>query len=613
MNAPTRSFRRAAKRMRSMSHATTILAGSLVLALIPMLIMALQGYHCGSQAVTESITDDLKNSSDARAARLTDWIERQKKELDYLARVACLPPECQVDCSCQGISKPSRKACQLMETFRNSLDGFAGMAVLDADRTVRGSLGQFPSPPESLSETRVTALMARENGEPLLWQVELEPLHYLAGVRLVDGEKRASGLLLAHLDLTAQLRQILERPTGLGDSGRGFIAHPDGTLISLPREGRNITSQAAPRELRDLMEHAERGGGVWQHPQGSMVVGGFARIAETDLALVIERDYKDALAWLPRLARRALIVGLLTAVAVFLFSRGLARRLNLPLGVLASVAKRISSGDHVARVPKMVGRELMAVRVALNDMLDALYRSRRQLSQSAALAAVGELSTSIAHEMRNPLSSVKMNLQAVARKVADDEVHSELADIATRQVARIERMLGDLLDYSKPLSIIPRQAPVKDVLESVLNSVDGFARERGVTLVEEWATSLDYVYTDPERLAQALENLVRNAIEASSRNSEVTLHMESRGQAPGGHLFEVRDRGTGLPSGNRQRLFRPFFTSKAEGTGLGLANVKKIIELLGGSVEAFDRDGGGAVFRVTIPTAPGLAGDLEPT
>lgn len=613
MNAPTRSFRRAVKRVRSMSHATTILAGSLVLALIPMLIMALQGYHCGSQAVTESITDDLKNSSDARAARLTDWIERQKRELDYLARVACLPPECQFECSCQGISEPTQKACQLMETFRNSLDGFAGLAVLDGDRTVRGSLGQFSSPPASLSESRVTAIMARENGEPLLWQVEFEPLHYLVGVRLDDGEGGASGFLLAHLDFTAQIRQILERPTGLGDSGRGSIAHPDGTLISLPKEGRNITFQAAPRELRDLMEHAERGGGVWQHPQGSMVVGGFARIAATDLALVIERDYEDALAWLPRLAQRALIVGLLTAVAVFLFSRGLARRLNLPLRVLASVAKRISSGDQVARVPKMVGRELMAVSVALNDMLDALYRSRRQLSQSAALAAVGELSTSIAHEMRNPLSSVKMNLQAVARKVADDEVHSELADIATRQVARIERMLGDLLDYSKPLSIIPRQSLVKDVLESVLNSVDGFARERGVTLVEEWATSLEYVYTDPERLAQALENLVRNAIEASSQNSEVTLHMESRGQAPGGLLFEVRDRGTGLPSGNRERLFRPFFTSKAEGTGLGLANVKKIIELLGGSVEAFDRDGGGAVFRVTIPTAPGLSGDLEPT
>lgn len=588
------------------SYGVTLLAWTLTLALIPMVIMAVQGYHCASQAVTESLVTDLRNVSEARATQIEDWVEDQRRELSYLARAAGMPPECSAGCACDGMSDPVARASQFLGTFLDSLAGYGGIAVVDAAGEIRDTRGSFPRPIEELvragNDGVVTPALRYGVVTPLYAEHSILETH----LTVVEDEGRSAvGAVVASLDLSPALARILDRATGLGASGRAVVARADGEVIELANDPSIERSGASP-DLSEQIAQGRAGGGVFTDAEGSRVVAGFAPVQGLGLSVIVLRDHADALHWLPRLARRALVVGLLTALAVILFSRLMSRRLSSPLRVLAGVARRISGGETVARVPELPGEEPGDVRAALNDMLDALQRSRQELSQTTALAAVGELSTSVVHELRNPLSSVKMNLQALAAKVSGDLVHAELADIATHQVGRIERMLDDLLSFGKPLSIEAKDATVQEILTSVEESVRGLAAEREVTVRFGSTLVGERLRTDPARAAQALENLVRNAIEASPAGEEVRTDASPSSDTEGALDFLVTDRGPGLPGGSRDRLFTPFFTCKPGGTGLGLANVKKVVELLGGSVDAYNREGGGAAFRMTLPDlAPG--------
>ncbi len=585
---------------RPFSFGSAILRWTLALSLVPTATLAVQGYHCASEAVTASIQDDLANVAAGRAAQLEDWIESQKRELEHLTVTACLPAVCGDDCACCGLEGPAGGANRLLESFRDSLTGFAGIAVLGEDALVRGSIGRFPPLDPDLA-ARARELL--EQGRPAgvsLWRNGPEPLQRIAGARLVGKDGQAAGALLALLDFGAPAARILRRETGLGSSGSAFLVTPDGRRVEAAADG---AGAARVRLAGDLVKglQAKADSGIWRDAEGRRVVGGIAPVPSLGLSLVVERDYRDALDWLPILARRALVVGALAAIAVFLFSRFMAKRLSRPLQALADVARGISAGDTAAHVPEMAAAELQDVRTALNDMLDALQQSRVQLAQSAALAAVGELSSSIVHEMRNPLSSVKMNLQALRRRVAGDPVHAELAEIAEQQAARIERILGDLLDFGKPFQVARRRTTLDEIVRAAWGSVEGLARQRNVALVHCAEATIPELFTDPERLAQALENLLKNAVEASPAGQEVRLTISAPPGPRGTIAFEVEDRGPGLPRANRERLFQPFFTSKEGGTGLGLANARKIVELLGGGIEARDRAGGGAVFRIVLP------------
>ncbi len=187
---------------------------------------------------------------------------------------------------------------------------------------------------------------------------------------------------------------------------------------------------------------------------GENVLGVSTRIPEVQWVLVAEINKKEAYAWLGRLRMRAMATGAATLVLVLLIAVRGSRRLSRPLRELAAVSRRIAEGRHEERLGRLEGTEAEEVGRAFNKMLDQLAASHRRLVHAASLAAVGELSSSIVHEMRNPLSSVKINLQALCRRVAADPAYAELGAIAIEQLARVERMLLDLLGYGKPLELM---------------------------------------------------------------------------------------------------------------------------------------------------------------
>ena len=238
--------------------------------------------------------------------------------------------------------------------------------------------------------------------------------------------------------------------------------------------------------------------------------------------------------------------------------------------------------------------------VAVFDDLTVLNSAQRD-------AAWGEVARRLAHEVKNPLTPIQLAAERLRRRfigrlAADD---SELLDRATHtivsQVEALKTMVNAFGDYARPPQLNARPIALHALVAEVL---DLYANDQRLALTRQFADGEPLVKVDPVRLRQALHNLLKNALEAigESHNPQiqVTTEIERINDAAWVEL-SVADNGPGLPDAFGDRWFEPYTTSKAKGTGLGLAVVKKIAEEHGGSVRAENRAGGGAVFRMRLP------------
>ena len=229
-----------------------------------------------------------------------------------------------------------------------------------------------------------------------------------------------------------------------------------------------------------------------------------------------------------------------------------------------------------------------------------LEQAQRRLVQRERLAALGELSASVAHEVRNPLGVIFNTLGALRKLVPPDEDTRMLLDIAGEEADRINRIVGELIEFARPTEV--RLAPTS-VAEFVAAAVDGacmLASAPPQRVVLTLVPGLPEVNVDGELLRQALTNLLVNALQAGAEGRvDVRVSVEARGARPLLRI-DVEDRGAGIPSDVGAQIWKPFFSTKARGTGLGLARVKRIAEAHHGDV-AFASGDRGSVFTLRIP------------
>ena len=189
----------------------------------------------------------------------------------------------------------------------------------------------------------------------------------------------------------------------------------------------------------------------------------------------------------------------------------------------------------------------------------------------------------------------------MSRKVGNHGDYDELVSIASDQVARVEKMLDDLLQYGRPLSLNRESTTLRFLGEEAVGIVQGQAdaADVSITVVDELLDSK--LLVDRELVCRALTNLLLNAIQASPPGNSVVLQGGLDSERRGHCRIVVRDSGAGLSSEAELRVFTPFFSTKKNGTGLGLANVKKIVELHEGSVGIGNVGDGGAEFWISLP------------
>ena len=237
---------------------------------------------------------------------------------------------------------------------------------------------------------------------------------------------------------------------------------------------------------------------------------------------------------------------------------------------------------------------LALVVVALGLWRFSLRQERLEaaVERDRRLAALGEMAAVLAHEIRNPLASMKGHAQLLTEKLDGETAEGRKAARLVHEAMRLEELTSDLLAFIRSEKLDRREFDPRSVLEAAAEDV---GRDR---IAIEAAEAPERWHADDRLLQQALANLLRNALQASpdGRDAEARIAVES-----GDLLFLVRDHGEGVPEAERERIFEPFYTTRSRGTGLGLSVARRIVDLHGGRITVGDHPEGGAVFRVTIP------------
>lgn len=224
-------------------------------------------------------------------------------------------------------------------------------------------------------------------------------------------------------------------------------------------------------------------------------------------------------------------------------------------------------------------------------------------SQVEKMALLGRFATDMAHEIRNPLSAVQLNLQLLRRSAAAQKKESAMIDIALEGVQRVVRLLDTTLDFSKPASVKPSyQRPGWLAAKAVEQVKQRFAQQ-ATALKLDVQPDLPAINADADLFIQALEDILINAADAVRRGGTVQLRVTASANDRGQEFlqYEIEDNGHGIAESDIAQVFDPFFTKKAQGTGLGLAIVKRTIEQHNGTVWVKSTVGVGTIFYISLP------------
>ncbi len=316
------------------------------------------------------------------------------------------------------------------------------------------------------------------------------------------------------------------------------------------------------------------------------------------------------------------ITGLAASRAVGLDYRDVLARLSIPEAEIRAMEQAVEKvcrtgetyhGYKVCFHPKdspevFLNMSLSLLRNAAGDNLGVVVifedvsreiRLQEEFVRVRELAAVGQLAATIAHELRNPLSSIKGAAQFLHKEYGDHGAIVEFLSIIIEEVNGLNKLTTEFLEFARPLKPEPRPVDLNKLIEKTLQLLNVNIKESGVTLTLNLDPSLPVIEADARQVEQVLRNIIVNALQAMPNGGILTI--ETGPATDGGVYFSISDTGIGIPADRIDRIFQPFVTTKTKGTGLGLSVVRKIVDSHGGKIEVTSQPGQGSTFKVTLP------------
>ena len=425
------------------------------------------------------------------------------------------------------------------------------------------------------------------------------PVERLELIRVGDDQSRMV------LRLKEKLLQIQEA-TGVENI---FIFRPDRvSLLDLQPEVRIGSTYPLAPFIPDFVPQLESGHAVntrgYQRDRDEIFISAYAPIHDLDgrlFAIVGVDAGAGELEIVERMRQRLYWIAFASIALAGLLALFFARSITSPVRQIAQTAEQLGEGDYTARAS-------ISSRDEVGVLAESINRMAEQVRQRDA--ALKEMAASVAHEIRNPLNSIKLLVSLLDEELEDQKSAAQISTIETLhyEIGKLNRFIDEFLTYARPITLIRDQVPVSSLVSSVLDMTAAAAQEREIELVVELEEDLADLSVDRLRLEQTLLNLVLNAIQAGEGGGRV---MVRAGPAPrdGGVDLVVEDTGPGLSAEDLPRIFEPFFTTKVDGTGLGLANARKIIDEHKGCIHVENWPEGGARFTVHLPPERLIGGE----
>lgn len=304
-----------------------------------------------------------------------------------------------------------------------------------------------------------------------------------------------------------------------------------------------------------------------------------------------------------------MVIGLLGLLLGILGATLLARRITRPLKKLAEGTVKISQGDFTYRLEIDSPDEIGDLARSFNEMSSQLWQTRKKveeanqrLIQSEKLASIGRLAATIAHEIRNPLTSVKLNIQKVFQSERLDDEAREHLEISQQGIVQIERFIKELLNFTRASELNLERFSLEQIMEEAIKVMNNSFEEKKILLRRKYQKNLPEIFVDGDKMRQVFLNILRNAYEAVEDGGRISLSLSLvRNNEQKKFKLKISDNGCGIPEERWEVIFEPFYTTKPFGFGLGLANARKIVEQHGGTIRVVKKEGKGSAFEILLP------------
>jgi signal transduction histidine kinase len=408
--------------------------------------------------------------------------------------------------------------------------------------------------------------------------VGLAPLPHSIAIR-----DPSSGAQLGTLEVQLRTERLL--PAGLLISGVG------GAMLALfdDRTGAPLAPLALESESFSLPRF------TWM---GEVWIAVERRLREPPLRLALAGPAAPVTRPFEQAARRGLLALLLVAVVAFGLATLLTRRFTRSLVHLADAADAVSHGDLTRRADERGPPEIKGTARAFNSMTESLSRTLQKLTQREAAAAVGEFAASLAHEVRNPLTAVRMDLQLTRHKVEGQPEAQALVDHALAEIDRLNDSVGGALHVARSGRTTPGRVDLRAPLEAAARAAAPRFDEREAKLDSFLPETPVWVRADAGAVEQLVLNLLLNAADSLESGGRAALTIDV---STDGALVTVRDEGRGIAPEDLGKVFEAFYSTKDEGTGLGLAVAQRVARAHGSELHVKSELEVGTTFSFSLP------------
>ncbi len=579
------------------------------LALLLTLLIGFVGYST-SKKIHKVITRQFNDQQLILARKISDQIQNQISHLETtlleLRKVGEL----------EGLPFLA-KAEGILSRYQDLLSGDV-LAILILDKqgkAVTKTLDRHWQPssihlpePRSLDHDRKgeSALNQVWMGNTSVWEGKcVLPL----GVALQEkgpDENRFMGAIFFIIDASA-IAQRATRGVVSGSTGYAWIINPEGILLDHPEKkfiGKSIfwvlkttSPQLSIKKINDLVRDE-----LLKKKEGtSTYILGWHRSRRTATEKLVAYTpipfYKTPDRSLPAQSILASEFWSVAMVAPIEEVSGIVHSLNFQQAILIGIFQLliiIGTGLWVFIANRWSG----ALEIEINKKTEELKKSQQKLIQSERLAAVGSMATHVSHEIKNPLIAIGGLAQQIKRSPTLGEKEKEKLDLITGEISRLEKILVDVRDFSRPTTPCKSKSRIDPILSDLIRLFSPLFAEKQIEIKTRLAPDLPEFSFDPQQIKQVFINLTKNAVEAMPEGGTLTLVTEKEGESV---LIRFSDTGRGIDSKIKENLFRPFVTTKKKGTGLGLAVSYKLIKDHNGDIQVESSEQG-TTMTVLLPT-----------
>lgn len=590
-----------------------LLAWLLLLSLLPLILSNAVGYVVSGRIIGGLAERDLRALTTVQAHHVRDVLERLSLGLELAAgadRLLVASAAALRDSSASPVvlSGASGLAAEELDRLREQLTTFSSLALVRPSGRVVASSPRFASGVLWRDPVLVSRAASQERAFAVGRGIERREPSLVFAVALPAPDTAPPAVVIGVIAF-ADIGSALQIPARLAGVVEGFVVDEAGRPVFASDPRGPIDYE------RPLPQYRSLAGGVTRYRDGDgdgdEVVGSRHRVPGYPLQFVSQVPVRAALGELRWLRQLSVVVEvtfvLVLVAAAWVVSGGIVR----PVYQLVAAAERIGRGDLGVAVTVTQRDELGQLAERFNDMAAQLRESAmrirdlhaEQMRRAEQLATVGELAAGIAHELKTPLLGLSSGTQLLNRHLdPGDREGRHLTGEMLQRIQRMETAIQDLLNYARPSPARLSRLDLNAIVERALRLVEPRAERSGVLIHRDLASGLPHLQVDPEQIGQVLINLVLNGIEAMVAGGHLEVETRRTGAAI---QVVVNDSGPGISPAERERVFRPFYTTKHTGTGLGLAIVRQIVERHGGGVSVGEAPQGGAQFVVSLPTDVG--------